>query len=214
MNADNPEAAITEGLKAEFQTLHNFGSSDKILGTLPTLLALGPIRQMLAVGVPPARAALALLEMAAENAPVHVRAAAAVTGIQPRNIGRGVRNDPGPEQREEKAGEIDGYIGRRAVNGKYRKVYFPAYAAAVLDLVATLDVDETLMMKYQHHCAAPVKRSIAYMGSGPASVTVEHAQSAQNDCAPGLAHAQAFALSARSTDPHTVTIQLPRSGCP
>jgi molybdopterin/thiamine biosynthesis adenylyltransferase len=143
------------GLIKDFARLRQNGSSDATLAGCTTLLSLTPVNLAKQSGILASAAARTLLRTVAERATEkherHVRAAAAMTGIKPPNTGRGVRGEPGPLSRDQKAGEEDGGIGPRAASNR-RDVYYEAYAAAVLALVRAAKRDKEIMADYLDRC--------------------------------------------------------------
>jgi len=165
----NPVAATA--LMADFQQLYADGSSDDTLAACSTLMALAPVQQAIATGIEPARAVLALLKMVADepDASVQVRAGAAVTGIDPRHVGRGVRNDPGPIERRDNARKIDPSAQKvedDTLRKTYSDWYFPPLARAVLGFLTELDMSDELMAEYLTRC----KPSNKVRGNRPESV--------------------------------------------
>jgi hypothetical protein len=148
------QADTKAGLVQDLSELARRGSGDQVLNACATLLSLRPVVLAIQGGAVADVAVRTLLEMAASRASDSqrfVRAAAALTGIDPPDIGRGVRSDPGPGQRQQRAGAILGGLGERAVRDNQQR-YFMEYAGVVLRFVRVASQDHRLMQTFLVQC--------------------------------------------------------------
>lgn len=144
------------GLIQDLAQLARRGSGDKVLAACATLTRLKPVALAVTGGALGSVAARVLLRKVATEAgdgQVFVRAAAALTGIDPPDTGRGVRGDEGPLPRQRTAGEIlEGRRARTMRQAHQRQRCYEEYASAVLDFVRVASRDRHLMEAFLIEC--------------------------------------------------------------
>jgi hypothetical protein len=142
----------------DLMRLTETGSDDTALAGCAALLTLQPVSQAIGAGAPARRAVLVILKKAAEVVDVedkehakNVRAAAALTGVYPRNVGgQGKKSSAGPGARSKEAGEILGCTAKTA-STKIR-VCCEAYEHAVYDYVSKLSREPTQLEDFLVAC--------------------------------------------------------------
>jgi hypothetical protein len=151
------QAADRAGLIADFARLASRGSGDDVLDTCATLMSLPPVARAVDKDVLGSVAARTLLDLVARRASNsrNVRAAAALTGIDPSDTSRGVRGDG--SERQESASVIL-YVSERTVR-KHRHRYFEEYAAAVLAFLGDVAQDDQLLEAYLLRCGVSIQPS-------------------------------------------------------
>lgn len=148
------QAEIRAGLIADLARLARDGSGSPVLEACTTLLSLRPVSLAVEAGALAAVAARNLLDTVAQRAvttQTYLRAAAALTGVDPPDTNRGVKGEP-RLQRLEQAGNILG-VGARVMRGEQKQQRcYQEYAEAVLGFVRAAGQDQTVMESYLLQC--------------------------------------------------------------
>lgn len=89
----------------------------------------------------------------------NVRAAPALTGVDPPDTRRGVRGEPGPSLRQHRAGAILGGLSERTVR-KHQHRYFEEYAGAVLTFLRAVVQHDRLLEAYLIQCGVSIQPGV------------------------------------------------------
>jgi hypothetical protein len=161
-----PEADNNADLIANLVTLTEDGSSNETLAKCSAVLNLPPVARAFNAGAPAHRAVLVMLKNAAKVEDVQevehakqIEAAAAWTGICPRNTGKGRKYDAGQGARRKAAAEI---LKRdeRTLRGKEDQ-YCQAYEHAVYDYSYKLSRNPSLLVDFLVECSISTSEAAA-----------------------------------------------------
>jgi hypothetical protein len=149
------QAQDQAGLIEDLARLARKGSGDHVLEACTTLMSLRPVSLAVQGGALASLAGRTLLELVARDvkSSLHVRAAAALTGVDPPDTGRGVRSDSGPGPRQEEAGRILGGLSARTMRqAQHAQRCYREYANAILGFVRAASHDHQLLDSYLAQC--------------------------------------------------------------